>query len=61
MESTQPAATTADGMTQDQLDDVYAQVLAAQGKASRVLDRIAGLRADMTALLAGLAAEEALA
>jgi hypothetical protein len=60
MESTRPAA-PADGMTQDQLDDVYAQVLAAQGKATRVLDRAARLRADMTALLGSPAAEEALA
>jgi hypothetical protein len=61
MELTQPAAPAADGMTQDQVDDVYARILAVQGKASRVLDRAARLRADMTALLGSPAAEEALA
>jgi hypothetical protein len=50
MEATQPPA-PADGMTQDQLDDVYARVLAAQRKARRVLDRAARLRASMTELL----------
>lgn len=48
METIQPAA---DGMTQDQLDDIYARVLAAQGKARRVLSKAARLRASMTELL----------
>jgi hypothetical protein len=56
METTQPAAPAADGMTQGQLDDVYARVLAAQGKASRVLGRAARLRASMTELLGSPAA-----
>jgi hypothetical protein len=51
MTTTQPAAPAADGMTQDQLDDVYARVLAARAKASRVLRRAVRLRASMTELL----------
>ena len=50
METIQPAA-PADGMTQDQLDDVYARILALQVTASRVLHRAARLRASMTELL----------
>lgn len=55
METTQQPA-PADGMTQDQLDDVYARVLAARAKASRVLRRAVRLRASMTELLSSPAA-----
>lgn len=66
MELTQPTAPAADGMTQDQVDDVHARILAVQGKASRLLDKAARLRASMAGLPgssgtgARSAAEEAL-
>jgi hypothetical protein len=61
MQNTQPGTVPAPGITQDQVDDLYALILTAQGKASRLLDKAARVRASMAELLGTAVAREAVA
>jgi hypothetical protein len=58
MQNTQPGTAPDPGITQDQVDDLYALILTAQGEANRVLAKAARVRASMAELLgtAGAAA-----
>jgi hypothetical protein len=61
MQNTQPGAAPAPGITQDEVDDLYALILTAQGKASRVLARAGRVRASMAGLLGTTAPRKAVA
>jgi hypothetical protein len=59
MKNTRPGAASDPGITQDQVDDVYALILTAQGEASRVLARASRVRASMAELLGAAGATAA--
>jgi hypothetical protein len=61
MQNTRPGAAPAPGITQDQVDDLYALILTAQGEANRVLARASRVRASMAELLGTAVAREAVA
>lgn len=51
MQNTRQGAASAPDITQEQVEDLYALIVTAQGEASRVLARMGRVRASMAELL----------